>query len=68
MADGRCPWSREQLSAAGFEVLSYDADDATKARQMGSLLEWDKTDSGLTDDLSKSLFATYTLLRRPAVR
>ena len=68
MADGRCPWSREQLGAAGFEVLAYDADDAMKARQMGSLLEWDKNDSGLTDDLSKSLFATYTLLRRPAIK
>ena len=65
MADGRCPWSREQLQAAGFEVLAYDADDSTKARQMGHLLEWDVTDSGLTDDLNKSLFATYTLLRRP---
>jgi hypothetical protein len=67
MADGRCPWSREVLSAAGFEVIAYDADDSTKARQMGFLLEWDKTDS-LPEDLSKSLFATWTLLRRPSVK
>ncbi|MDP1826173.1 MAG: hypothetical protein Q8L48_23100 [Archangium sp.] len=61
MADGRCPWSREVLQAAGFEVLAYDADDSTKARQMGHLLEWDAEG----DDLQKTLFATYTLLRRP---
>lgn len=66
MADGRCPWSREQLQAAGFEVLAFDVDDAAKARQMGRLLEWDQGDeSGLTGDLEKSLFATYTLVRRP---
>ena len=60
MADGRCPWSRELLQAAGFEVLAYDADDSTRARQMGHLLEWDSDG----DDLKKNLFATYTLLRR----
>ena len=68
MADGRCPWSRELLTAAGFEVIAFDADDAMKARQMGHLLEWDKSDSGLTEDLKKSLFASYTLVRRPTAR
>ena len=69
MADGRGPWSREQLQAAGFEVVALDVDDATKAREMGHLLEWDKgDDNGLTDDLSKSLFATWTLVRRPPAR
>lgn len=61
MADGRCPWPQEALKAAGFEVLAYDADDSTKARQMGHLLEWDSDGS----DLQKTLFATYTLARRP---
>ena len=64
MADGRCPWSREVLQAAGFEVLAYDADDSMKARQMGHLLEWDVEG----DNLQKTLFATYTLLRRPVVK
>ena len=61
MADGRCPWSRELLQAAGFEVLAYDADDSMKARELGHLLEWDVEG----EDLQKTLFATYTLLRRP---
>ncbi len=64
MADGRCPWSREQVQAAGFEVVAYDADDSMKVRQLGHLLEWDIEG----DDLQKTLFATYTLLRRPAVK
>ena len=64
MADGRCPWSRELLQAAGFEVLAFDADDSVKARQMGHLLEWDSEG----EELQKTLFATYTLLRRPAVK
>ncbi len=62
MADGRCPWSQELLKAAGFEVIAYDVDDSTKARQMGHLLEWDSDGS----DLQKTIFATYTLVRRPA--
>ena len=45
------------------EVLAFDADDSVKARQMGHLLEWDREG----DDLQK-LFATYTLVRRPALK
>lgn len=61
MADGRCPWTEDALQAAGFEIIEYDMDDSTKARQMGHLLEWDSDGS----DLEKALFATYTLVRRP---
>jgi hypothetical protein len=64
MADGHCPWSRALLAAAGFEVVAYDADDSMKARQMGHLLEWDSDG----EDLKKTLFASYTLLRRPAAK
>lgn len=64
MADARCPWPRELLEGAGFEVLAYDADDSPKARRMGHLLEWDADG----DDLEQNLFATYTLLRRPVSR
>ena len=49
------------LQAAGFEVLAYDADDSMKVRELGHLLEWDVEG----EDLQKTLFATYTLLRRP---
>ena len=39
MADGRCPWSKEQLTAAGFEVLGFDVDD-TKGNP-GTVLRFD---------------------------
>lgn len=61
MADGRCPFSREVLEAAGFKVLAYDADDSEKARKMGHALEWDADGS----NLSHTIFATYTLVQRP---
>lgn len=61
LADGRCPWPRQLLEKAGFEVLAYDAADSRKAREMGHLLEWDAKGA----DLQKTLFASYTLLRRP---
>ncbi len=55
MADGHCPFTKEALVDAGFEVLAYDADDTAKAREMARALEWG-------DD---PIFATYTLVRRP---
>jgi|APLak6261675434_1056106.scaffolds.fasta_scaffold01818_3 hypothetical protein len=55
MADGHCPFAKEALVDAGFEVLAYDADDTAKARDMARALEWG-------DD---PIFATYTLVRRP---
>jgi hypothetical protein len=60
MADGRCPWSQEQLTAAGFEVLGFDVDDSTAMRTMGHALEWD--DDGT--DIDAEFFATWTLVRR----
>lgn len=60
MADGRCPWSKEQLTAAGFEVLGFDVDDSAAMRAMGRALEWDADGT----NLDAEFFATWTLLRR----
>jgi hypothetical protein len=61
MADGRCPYSKEALLAAGFEVLAHDADDTPKAKAMARALEW----AGDWPDVEETLVATYTLARRP---
>ena len=58
-SDGRCPWSKEALEAAGFEVLAHDADDNATARDMARRLKWDAT--GM--DPERDLFALYTILR-----
>ncbi len=60
-ADGRFPFDRELVERVGFEILAFDADDSPAARELGGLLEWDKT--GM--DLKNGLFAHYTVLRRP---
>ncbi len=60
-ADGHCPFARDVIEKAGFEVLIYDEDDSTAAREMGRRLEWDK--SGM--DLEKSLFGHVTIFRKP---
>lgn len=61
MADGACPWTKEQLAAAGFEVLAHDVNDTAAMRAWAKTLEWN------TDwpDLETTLVATYTLARKP---
>jgi hypothetical protein len=61
MADGRSPFSRASLEAAGFEVIAFDADDSPKARTMAHALEW----ASEWPDVEDTLVATYTLARRP---
>lgn len=61
-ADGRCPFDRAVLEAAGFEVIEFDRDDSTAARAMGAALGWNEGASPM--DLENDLFAHYTLLRR----
>jgi hypothetical protein len=61
-ADGRCPFPRALLEAAGFDVLAFDRDDSPAARTMGHALGWDAGESPM--DLEHDLFATYTLCRR----
>lgn len=60
-ADGECPFSKEQLDQAGFEVLEYDVVDDLQARKLGSLLGWD-IQGGM--NLEKDLFAWYTIARK----
>ncbi len=56
-ADGRCPFSREELTEAGFEVMAFDCDDTEAVRAMADALEWPR---------GEPFFASYTLLRRAA--
>ncbi len=57
--DGRSPFDRAALEAAGFEVLALDASDDTAARAMGQALGWQEQ----MGDLSQNLFALFTVLR-----
>ncbi len=61
-ADGRCPFPREMLEQAGFEVVAYNADDSAFARRMGVALDWDKGERPM--DLENDCFAQYTLVRK----
>jgi len=61
-SDGRTPFPREMLEAAGFQVVAFDVDDSPAARTMGRALGWDRGDSPM--DLEHDLFATWTLVRR----
>jgi len=63
-ADGRSPFAKEMLAAAGFEVLAFDVDDSAAARAMAHALGWDSGPSPM--DLQHDLFGIYTLVRRPA--
>lgn len=64
-ADGRSPFTREQYERAGFQVIAIDQNDDSAVRSMGRALGWDKTSSGEVTDLSQSIFALYTIVRRP---
>ncbi len=61
-ADGRCPFPRKMLEAAGFTILKFDEDDSVEVRRMARAFGWDRGEGGM--DLEKDLFAHYTLLRR----
>jgi hypothetical protein len=63
MADGQCPFSRQTLEAAGFEVLALDTVDDAPARSMGRALGWDQ-EPGAPWDLEADLFAWFTIARR----
>jgi SAM-dependent methyltransferase len=62
MSDIRCPWSKEQLEKAGFEVLAFDVDDTAKGREAAKLMEWDVGPDGF--DVDHDLFSSYVLARR----
>jgi hypothetical protein len=61
-ADGRCPFPREMLEAAGLEVLRYNQNDDGPVRDMARALMWDMGDHPM--DVAGDLFAQYTLCRK----
>ncbi|MFZ4783801.1 MAG: hypothetical protein ACOYLC_15915 [Armatimonadaceae bacterium] len=67
-SDGRCPFTRRQLEAAGFEVLAFDESDNKKAREMGRLLGWADDPDGdgpeKGTDLENDLFSHWMLARK----
>ena len=60
-ADGTCPFSRQVLTDAGFEVLTLDENDDAEARALFETLGYPTKAADGADDL----FALYTLARRP---
>ena len=60
-AEGESPFTREQLEAAGFEILEYDVVDDEVARELGHQLGWDAA-GGMK--LETDLFAWYTIARK----
>jgi SAM-dependent methyltransferase len=61
-ADGRCPFSAENLAAAGFETLVRDSVDDKAARALGAALGWDKPPVDMK--LEKDLFVLVTIARK----
>lgn len=60
-AEGECPFTREELANAGFEVLEYDVVDDKEARDLGNRLGWDAPGRM---KLETDLFAWYTIARK----
>lgn len=68
-SDGRCPFTKAQLEAAGFEVLEFDKDDEEGARVMAKALGWDQPEDGEPGmDIVNDLSVLYTLMRKPKAR
>ncbi len=67
-SDGRCPFTKKQVEAAGFEVIAFDENDDAAAREMGRLLGWADDPDGEGPqagmDLENDLFAHWTLARK----
>lgn len=65
-SDGRSPFTKSQIEAAGFEVLEFDKDDIEAVRIMGQTLGWDRPEDGEPGmDLVNDLSVLYTLMRKP---
>ena len=62
-ADGRSPFARELYERAGLRVVAFEVDDTAAARAMAHALGWDRGPEAM--DLSRDLFAEYTLVERP---
>jgi len=65
-SDGRSPFTKSQIEAAGFDVLEFDKDDIEAVRIMGQTLGWDRPEDGEPGmDLINDLSVLYTLMRKP---
>lgn len=62
-ADGRCPFPREMVEAAGFEVIAFDKEDDDAARRVARALQWNVGPGAM--DIDADLYTHYTILRRP---
>ncbi len=60
MTDVRCPFSKEALTEAGFEVIAYDEDDTEPAKAMAELLEWERDWPNMKSEIN----VKYTLARK----
>ncbi len=60
-AEGECPFTKEQLEAAGLEVVAFDVDDNKVARKLASDLGWDANGAM---NVETDLFAWYTVARK----
>lgn len=63
-SDGRSPFTRDQWTAAGFQVVCFDQDDTKAIRDLGSALGWgDDPDDKW--DLDHDLAVLFTLVKKP---
>lgn len=60
-ADGRCAFTRAQLTKAGFRVLDYDRKEDDLVAKMAVAFEWANSES----EARKSFFSHVTVCRRP---
>lgn len=61
-ADAKSPFTREQLEAAGFEVLAFDTDDQPWILDCWKALGYDQGKP--REEAAKETFAWYTVARR----
>ncbi len=65
-SDGRSPFSRAQLQAAGFEVIAFDVDDSVEMRRLARAFQWDRGVDRM--DLEHDFSTLYTLMQKPAAQ
>ncbi|MBX3358570.1 MAG: hypothetical protein KF745_09080 [Phycisphaeraceae bacterium] len=61
-ADGQCPFAKEEMEKAGFEVLAYDVVDTDAAIDYWMALGF--SEGKTREEVAADLFAWYTLARR----
>ncbi len=62
-ADGKSPFTKDQFTAAGFEILAFDVDDQAAVLDYWFALGYNE---GKTrEETAKDIFAWYTIVRKP---